>query len=77
MEKTLSQNFEPRAVQQVNIVQVIHVRALKGQGCPESPVRMIDQYWSMNGTLLAEVDIVKDALIDIKLSKMAKSAANP
>lgn len=40
----------------VELVEVIHVEAVRGQGTEEDPVRVVQQYWSKEGTLLAERD---------------------
>lgn len=38
------------------VAQVIHVLATKGDGTDESPVRLVHQFWSFDGTFLAESD---------------------
>ena len=39
------------------VMQVIRTTLLiRGIGTPESPMRFITQYWSLDGELLAEVD---------------------
>lgn len=45
----------------VEIIQVIHTHLLRrGEGKSEAdPIRIIDQYWTMDGTLLFEWDIFK------------------
>jgi hypothetical protein len=42
----------------LEVIQVIHTRLLrKGLGRDETdPVRIIDQYWNMQGELLWEID---------------------
>ena len=40
----------------VELIEVIHVEAVRGQGTEEDPVRIVHQYWSKEGTLLAEKD---------------------
>jgi hypothetical protein len=41
----------------VEVMQVIRTQLLRrGKGTPESPIRIITQYWSMDGELLVEVD---------------------
>ena len=40
--------------QQVKLVEVIQVITSKGSGTKDDPVRKIIQYWSKEGTLLAE-----------------------
>ena len=38
------------------LIQVIHLRKRRGKGTTEDVVRMVDQYWSVDGKLLAERD---------------------
>jgi hypothetical protein len=39
------------------VIQVIETTLLRlGKGTPDSPIRVITQYWSMDGKLLAQVD---------------------
>ena len=41
----------------VEVVQVVRTRLTsRGKGTQEDPVRRIEQYWTLDGTLLAEVD---------------------
>jgi hypothetical protein len=41
----------------VEVIQVVHTRLKKrGKGVEDDPVRRIEQYWSLDGTLLAEYD---------------------
>ncbi|MEI5994794.1 hypothetical protein [Candidatus Enterococcus mansonii] len=42
--------------QLVEIVEVVHVEATRGDGTEENPVRIVHQYWSKDGVLLAEKD---------------------
>lgn len=45
----------------VELIQVIHTHLLRrGEGVAGDPVRVIDQYWSVDGELIAEVDSYKD-----------------
>lgn len=39
------------------VVQVIHVLATRGDGTDENPIRLVRQFWSLDGTLLAESDV--------------------
>jgi len=43
----------PRAAK---LVQVIHVEAVAGLGDDKDPVRVVDQFWSLDGELIAERD---------------------
>jgi hypothetical protein len=51
---------DPRAP---NVIQVIACELLRrGQGTPESPLRAVRQYFTLDGCLLAEVDPVNEEL---------------
>jgi len=38
------------------LIEVIHTVATRGAGTNENPVRLVHQYWSKEGELLAEKD---------------------
>ena len=38
------------------VMQVIHSQIVRGEGTEEDMVRYVDQYWSLEGELLAEYD---------------------
>lgn len=40
----------------VRVISVIEVKAKRGLGIEKDPVRVVTQYWDMNGNLLAERD---------------------
>lgn len=40
------------------IKQVIEVQAVRGEGTNDDPCRVILQYWSLDGELLAENDVL-------------------
>lgn len=42
--------------QLVQLVEVIHVEATRGKGTEYDPTRIVHQYWSKEGILLAEKD---------------------
>lgn len=46
----------------VEVIQVIHTRLLRlGKGHDASdPIRIIDQYWDMEGNLMWEIDPFKE-----------------
>lgn len=52
----MNSKIEMKTPQQVEIVEVIHVRAARGKGTEEDPVRIVNQYWAKEGQLLAESD---------------------
>lgn len=43
-------------VRQVKMMEVIHVVSYEGEGTTENPARLIDEYYSKEGTLLATND---------------------
>ncbi|TFJ76292.1 hypothetical protein [Carnobacterium maltaromaticum] len=52
----MNSNIVLETPRKVEIVEVIHVLAARGNGTEGNPVRVIDQYWSKSGVLLAEKD---------------------
>ncbi len=46
----------PRGTDSAKVVQVIITESLKGQGTYEDPARIVKQYWSFKGKLLATYD---------------------
>ncbi|WP_132139803.1 hypothetical protein [Limosilactobacillus reuteri] len=40
------------------LIEVIHTVATRGKGVHGDPIRNVDQYWSKDGELLAEKDII-------------------
>lgn len=47
----------PRGTDSVRIIPVIETKALRGKGENEADMcRMVTQYWSLEGELLAEYD---------------------
>ena len=49
---------------EVRVINVIEVKAKKGLGIENDPVRVITQYWDMDGNLLAERDNDPQLLLD-------------
>ena len=45
----------------VKIEQVIHVFSVFGKGVEDDPVRVIHEYYTMEGNLIARIDPVKSA----------------
>lgn len=41
-------------VRQVTVIRTL--TTVRGKGTPESPNRRVEQYWSLDGKLLAEMD---------------------
>lgn len=48
--------IQMKTPQLVELVEVIHVEAARGEGTEDDPARIVHQYWSKNGELLAEKD---------------------
>lgn len=46
--------IQMKTPQLVELVEVIHVQASRGKGTESDPVRVVNQYWSKTGQLLAE-----------------------
>ncbi len=44
------------------VIEVIRVLVNRGAGTKEDPVRIVTQYWSIGGQLLAEVDMTPPAV---------------
>lgn len=47
--------FETRSAR---VIQVIEIKADRGFGTKQDPVRGVTQYWGLDGKLLAEVDTI-------------------
>lgn len=49
----------PRGTDSAKVIQVIETIALRGSGSSqEDPVRRVKQYWSLDGEMLAEKDML-------------------
>lgn len=45
------------------VIRVIETTAKRGSGTEKDPVRMVTQYWDLEGKLLAESDMEHDAVL--------------
>lgn len=52
----MKNELELRTPQKVELIEVIHTEAARGDGTEENPVRIVHQYWDKAGNLLAEND---------------------
>ncbi len=52
--------IEARTPESVTIMEVIVVQCGRGAGTEESPFRIVRQFWSKGGDLLAEHDPVRE-----------------
>lgn len=55
-------------VREVKMMEVIHVVSYEGVGTKENPARLIDEYYSKEGTLLA----TKDEWLEQEIEKAQK-----
>lgn len=46
----------PRGTDSAQVIQVIKTESLRGEGTNEDMCRIVKQYWSFDGELLAEND---------------------
>ena len=46
----------PRGVDSAKVIQVIETRSARGSGSENQPIRIVIQYWSLEGDLSAEND---------------------
>lgn len=49
-------NVRPRGTDNASVIQVIQTKSMRGIGTQEDKVRIVTQYWSLDGKLLAEND---------------------
>ncbi|WP_373804517.1 hypothetical protein [Jeotgalibaca porci] len=52
----MKSELELETPRKVELLEVIHTEAVRGKGTSENPVRVVHQYWSKDGELLAESD---------------------
>ena len=55
-------------VREVKMMEVIHVVSFEGEGTEENPARLIDEYYSKEGALLA----TKDEWLEREIEKAQK-----
>ena len=55
-------------VREVKMMEVIHVVSYEGEGTTENPARLIDEYYSKEGALLA----TKDEWLEREIEKVQK-----
>lgn len=46
----------PNAVKEAKVIQVIETKSVRGLGTEKDPVRVVTQYWDLDGKFLAEMD---------------------
>jgi hypothetical protein len=50
----------PRGTDIARVIQVIETRSCRGNGTKEDPCRVVIQYWTLNGEMLAEKDNINE-----------------
>jgi hypothetical protein len=55
-------------IHSIEVIQVIRTEAVRGKGADEDPSRIVTQYWSLDGQLLAEVDVVAQPTVTFSYS---------
>ncbi|MFB8546774.1 hypothetical protein ACQUFE_02080 [Enterococcus casseliflavus] len=55
-------------VREVKMMEVIHVVSFEGEGTAENPARLIDEYYSKEGTFLA----TNDEWLEREIEKVCK-----
>ena len=53
----------PRGTDKAEVINVIETVSLCGSGEPNDPCRIIKQYWSLDGELLAEKDCAEVPMV--------------
>lgn len=51
-----NKNARPRGTDAAKVIQVIETISLKGSGTDDDPARVVKQFWSFDGELIAEND---------------------
>lgn len=52
----------PRGTDKAEIMTVIHTQSIRGTGLGDDLIRLVDEYWTLDGTLLAENDSLATSL---------------
>lgn len=47
----------PEGTKSAKVIQVIETTAKRGLGTEKDPVRVVTQYWDLDGNFLAEMDV--------------------
>lgn len=56
MSNEVGQGVRPNGPRTAQVIEVIETQALRGRGEPDDPCRIVQQYWTRKGSLLAERD---------------------
>lgn len=56
MVQTQISGAESLPVQHAQVIEVIAVAVNRGAGTEKDPVRIVNQYWSLDGRMLAETE---------------------
>lgn len=53
MEEKEKSTVKPRGTDSAKVIQVIETKSLMGNGSENDPVRIVVQYWTLDGKLIA------------------------
>ena len=56
LREAMRQPVRPRGADSAKVIPVIVTKSIRGLGTEEDMVRVVTQYWSLEGKLLAEND---------------------
>ena len=57
-EAIIKKSARPNGTRTARVISVIHTTAVRGRDTSDDPVRIVNQYWSFEGELLAEKEIL-------------------
>lgn len=63
-----NKNARPRGTDAAKVIRVIETISLKGCGADNDPVRVVKQYWKLDGSLIVE----SDPFIDEEYEKLSQ-----
>lgn len=63
----------PRGCDSARVIQVIETKSARGSGKAEQPVRIVTEYWSLDGKKLAENDPYFEVM-DVASSKASSDS---
>lgn len=58
-------SHRPTGTDKAEIILAIHTSSVRGIGTSEDPVRPIEQYWTLDGRMIAEHDCFMDSVDDV------------
>lgn len=52
----------PKGTNSARVIEVIETKSCRGNGTQDDPIRIVTQYWSLEGKMLAEKDVINDKI---------------